>query len=197
MPCPKAGRFTAASRTPVVSFRRPAAPSGRAGPGVGEKIGRANGRSRSSYRPRPHSNRHATRRFPCARTRFWHGKSGLEDTFHYFRECRSQTFFIFSPPRFNDLRPPTPPNSRSVPYSGAGPRKRNRSRMTLAVSPLSATGHSRATVDNRYAPQFRRLNHHENVATAAPLGCQTAAEARKSLGSPLRDRFLPSPTTFF
>ena len=175
MPCPKGGCFTAAPRTPVVSFRRPAAPSGRTGPGVGAKSA---GRSRSSYRPRPHFYCHGTRRFPCARTRFWHGKSGLEDAFHHSRKTRSQTFHIFSPGYLNDLRPRTPSNSRSVSYSGAGPRKRNLAGMSLAVSPLSATGHSRATVDNRCASRCRRLNHHENEAAATPLGCQTAAEAR-------------------
>ena len=46
-------------------------------------------------------------------------------------------FFSFP---FQRLRLPTPSSLQCVPYSGAGPRKRNLAGMTLAVSPLSATG---------------------------------------------------------
>ena len=50
LPCPKGRRSTAGGhRIPVVSFGARTAPSARTGLGVGQKIGRANGRCRSSY----------------------------------------------------------------------------------------------------------------------------------------------------
>ena len=59
-----------------------------------------------SFRPSPAQLPPFARRlFPCARTRFWPGKFGLEDTFHHSRKTRSQTFHIFSPRHFNDLCP--------------------------------------------------------------------------------------------
>ncbi len=91
--------------------------------GWGQEIGRANGRSPSSWplsSPLPPS---ARRRFPCARTRFWHGKSGLEDAFHHSRKTLSQTFHIFSPRSPNDLRPRTPSNPQFRPLFWYGARK--------------------------------------------------------------------------
>ena len=91
--------FAASPPHVAPSFRRSAAPSGRAGLGVAQKIGRANGRSPSSW-----LHLFARLRFPCTRTRFWHGKSGLEDASHHSRKTLSQTFHISSPRHFNNLR---------------------------------------------------------------------------------------------
>ena len=154
MPCPKAGRFTAAPRTPVVSFWRSAACGGRAGLGVGKKIGRGNGRSTFSW-----LHLFARHRFPCAKTRFWHGKSGLECSFHHPRESLSQTFHVFSPRYFNNLLPGSTSSSPSVPYSGTGPRKRNFGGMSLVFLPLSATGSCVDGWERCYVSWFRRLNH--------------------------------------
>ena len=92
---------------PVRPFRRSVAAGDRAGLGVGQEIGRADGRSSSAWPLQPF----ARRRFPFARTRFWHGKSGLEDASQHSRKTRSRTLSIFSPRHFNHLRPRTPSNT--------------------------------------------------------------------------------------
>ena len=172
MPCPKAGHFKTAPETPVVSFRRSVAASGRAGLGWGKKSAVP-----TADPPLP-ATRYtlARRRFPCARTRFSHGKSGLEDAFHHSPKPLSQTFHIFSPHRLNNLRPRTPYSPQSVPYSGTGPRKRNLGGMTLVFLPLSATGISPGSWERYYVSQFRRLNHRENTLIGAPLACQPTAK---------------------
>ena len=83
-------------------------------------------------------------------------KIGFEDAFHHSRETRSQTFHIFSPRHFNDLRPRTSSIPQSVPYSGTGPRKRHIGGMTLVFPPLSATGSCLGLMGNLYTSQFKR-----------------------------------------
>ena len=127
----------------------------------GAKIDRPNGRSPSSWAlsaPLPPS---ARRRFPRATTALRYGfgtENPVERTLSSTpsKPCHT-SFHILSPRHLNDLRPRTPSNSQSVPYSGTGPRHRNRARMTLVFSPLSATGSCEGCKKFRYVSQFKRL----------------------------------------
>ena len=192
MPCPKAGHFTAAPRTPVVSFWRSAACGGRAGPGAGQEIGRANGRSLFSW-----LHLFARRRFPCARRRFWHGKPGLEDAFQLSRKTRSQTPSVFSPRHFNDLGPWGPSNPPSVPYSGTrGPE----SEISEGLPPYFCRFLPPALEwpwERYYVLQFRRLNHQAEHSHRRPTRPPNHRQVTKIARYPTpRPSFDPAPRLF-
>ena len=96
--------------------------------------------------PPGHSPAHLTpsarRCFPYARTRFWRGKSGLEDAFHHSRTTRSQTLHIFSPHRLNDLGPRGRPGQPHL-YQHHGPRASFRARTTPRWQPSINAGPGR------------------------------------------------------
>ncbi len=131
-------------------------------------------------RPSPPCRYHlARRRFLSARTRFWYGKSGLEDPSDYSRKTPSQSFHFFSPRRLNDLGPWGSSNPQSVPYSGTGPRNRNLRGMTLVFPPLSATAISLGGWERCYVSQFRRLNHQAERSHRHPTRLPTHRQVTK------------------
>ena len=139
----------------------------------------------------------ASRRFPCATKWFWQRKSGLDDAFHRSRGTLSQTFSIFFPPHFNNLRRRIPSNPPSVPYSGTGPRKRNLEGKILVFLPFTATGSCLGDWEYCYVSQFRRPSHQAIQSHRRPAQLPNHRQVAKIVRerSP-RPSFDPGPQPF-
>ena len=148
---------------PVRSFRRPAAPGGRAGLGVGQKSAVL-----TADPPFPGSIYSLGSVFLALGHDF-----GTENPASRMlsttpaKRCH-RLFNIFSPHHLNDLGPWGPSYPASVPYSGTGPRERNLGGMTLVFLPLSATGSRVGPWERYYVRQFRRLNRLGGTPPSAP-----------------------------
>ena len=106
-----------------------------------------------SFRPSPAQlPPFARRRFPCARTRFWHGKSGFEDTFHHSRKNPVAHFSHFFSSPFQRLVPPGPSSPGITPVSWYRAQTREPGRESRRILATRCHGHSESSFEEPLCP---------------------------------------------